>query len=189
LEDRALPAVHQQNSLYNLTSVVLRRARARVWTAMLSVALALLSGFIGAVTLFVAWFFLWPADEAPRPPTRNKGPMPQIRKQSEAELKVQNERCREVKQRSLAAAERLKVFQREDDVDGLLKSLSDLQNVVAENESDGSLGVVATTELCNALLDADALRCLDALRKHTNDDVVQRSTALFQHVIPRIWSF
>ena len=109
---------------------------------------------------------------------------------SDAELATQNARCKDVKQRSLTAAKQMCALGATSaDAGSLNAALSSLQCVVDENEQDGALGVIATTELCNALLEADALNTLEALQSHADADVAKASTALFTHVIPRIWSF
>ena len=43
--------------------------------------------------------------------------------------------------------------------------------------------------LGNALLAADALPVLEALQQDDDPLIAERSTVVFQHVIPRIWSF
>lgn len=115
---------------------------------------------------------------------------PAPKRPSDAELEVQNARCRAVRDTSLAAAKRICALGVDsDDVESLNEALNALQGVVDENEHAGPLGVIATTALCNALLEADALNPLEALQKHNDADVARKSTMLFTHVIPRIWSF
>ena len=117
----------------------------------------------------------------------------QIKPPKPEELEQQQARCSDVRERCLPAAKALALHAglaaSEERTDILQEALAVLHSVVAENEADGSLGVVASTELCNALLAADALNALEGLRADADATVAAHSEVVFQHVVPRIWSF
>jgi len=161
---------------------------------------------VALLIIFVSWWTGWlrvenprrrrpvPADEAPPPALPTAGFADwEPRQQNEEELAVQQERCRAVKARCLDAAQRLKAAQAasasEQCEDELVRCIDDLVAVKTETDGDGALGVIAMTELCNAVLEADALPVLDSLQQHANPHIASQSSALFQHVVPRIWSF
>ena len=164
---------------------------------MVSVTVAI---FIGLAVSLLTWSLGLLDYIAPRrrpPPTKRPaaaaearvaGAVP-IHRPSDTELQAQRTHCAAVKQRSLDAAKSMVENSDGDgDVVALGAALDSLNGIGSENGT-GPLGVLSTTELCNALLEADALSSLEALQKHANGSIAQRSTELFQHVIPRIWSF
>ena len=121
---------------------------------------------------------------------------PAIPKPDKAELEQQRMRRVDVKRRSIDAARRIKslhaaasLAQIDGDTAALTEALKELHAIVDENEDDGPIGVVASTELCNALLNEDVLKVLEALQSHTDADIRAHSSAVFNHVVPRIWSF
>ena len=70
----------------------------------------------------------------------------------------------------------------------LRHALGVLQEIIAENERDGSMGAIASTELCNRLLEVDGLSALDRLQKLPDADIAAMSSSIMQHIVPRIWS-
>lgn len=155
-------------------------------------AALLIAAGITALVLVLAWWYLFqPAVEA----QQQQCPAPQtvhapIERQDEAHLAEQRAFCQAVKDQSLAAARLLRLHgtSTEKGAEPLLAALVTLTEVMNDN-LDGPRGVLGTTELCNALVEADALETLDALQRHADQGVATHSAALFQHVIPRIWSF
>ena len=105
---------------------------------------------------------------------------------SAEDLAIQQARCKDVKAQCVDAARRMQAAAGEE---ALAAALADLTVVYDQNESDGALGVLAMTELCNALLETDTLELLKSLQEHANPQIARRSSTIFQHVIPRIWSF
>jgi hypothetical protein len=93
-----------------------------------------------------------------------------------------------VRARVAPAAQTL-VTREADSAEALRDALDILRAVVAENEADGAIGAIASTELCNVLLQEEALNSLERLQTHPDAGVANSSTAVFQHAIPRIWSF
>ncbi len=75
-----------------------------------------------------------------------------------------------------------------EELSTLTAALNELKAIYEEN-LDGAIGCIAMTELCNALLEADALDTLSNLQQHADAEVSSCSSTLFQNVIPRIWSF
>ena len=112
-----------------------------------------------------------------------------MKRMSDAELEEQNKLCREVKQRSLEILRLMQTHINASDVNGLREAVDRLRAIVDQNEKDGAIGVIATTELCNALLQVDGLKMLEGLQQHPDQEVRNSSTRVFQHIIPRIWSF
>ena len=129
-------------------------------------------------------------------PEKKPDPMRQhINKLSEADLEEQRIRREHVRVRCTSACRTIAklgsadAVPAADDVPSLTIALMNMQSIAEENERDGSLGVIASTEMCNCMLAADALKALDALRQHADPTVAASATAVFEHVIPRIWSF
>lgn len=111
---------------------------------------------------------------------------------SETDLRIQKERCLSVRTRADSAAQRMKAAcggGALDDVSILSEALCELVAIYKECDGDGSPGIIAMTELCNALLGADALDALSELQTHADAVVASNSALLFQHIVPRIWSF
>ena len=112
------------------------------------------------------------------------------RRASDEDLAVQQQRCAEVKATCIEAAKRMKAAHAEEGADAALgAALGDLMAVYEANERDGALGMIAMTELCNALLETDSLDILSSMQTHGDPNIASRSATLFQHIIPRIWSF
>lgn len=114
------------------------------------------------------------------------------KKQSAEELERQKVLCADVAKRSRAAAAAIRAYSTTlggGNGESLSSALASLQAVVSELESSGALGVIATPELCNALLETDTLKELEELQTFPEEQIAQRSTRVFQYVIPRIWSF
>ena len=130
---------------------------------------------------------------SPPPPTRRSVPASDIshaRRASVKELAVQQKTCAEVKARCLPAAAAVKKLHDEGgSVDELRDHLAELVLVLNEQQVAGAAGVIATTELCNALLESDALASLQLLQEHPDKAVKASAAELFENVIPRIWSF
>ena len=154
---------------------------------------------IGGLILTIAWWFLDGIGGPERrqrpqadPPTRQAHPNHQPwqpRQQSKEDLATQQQRCNEVKSECLQAARLMKdAHESPGSVEQLRSALDSLVAVHDQNASDGALGVIATTELCNAILEAQALEVLDAMQRHSDTDIAERSTKLFEALIPRIWS-
>jgi len=135
-------------------------------------------------------------EEAVVAPTRVAGAPggPPIKRMSDADIAEQEERCADVRQRSLSAAKQIKAH-----ADGtmaaancreeLSAALGALQGICDELDELGPLGVTAMSSLCNVLLETDSLKHLDALQAHGDSSIQRLSTKIFQHVIPRIWIF
>ena len=150
------------------------------------IAVALL---IGAAVFCAFWFAGYLDHVAPQRDATIVAERPivgSIKRPSEEDLNAQRSRCQSVRARCVPAATTIAAG---GDADALLAALGVLQGVVRENEHDGAVGVVASTELCNALLAADALKALERLQEDADPAVAARAGAVFQHVIPRIWSF
>ena len=122
------------------------------------------------------------------------------KKRSEAELSEQRERCENVRERCAPAAkvinllssshQILEYHERAPDQDekaALKEALGVLQKIIDENDGDGALGAIASTELCNVMLAADGLNSLDKLKNHPDSDIAAKS-AILQFIVPRIWS-
>ena len=161
---------------------------------IISVAFALV-----AVVFAIAWWFGWaekiapdaPAAPAHFPPAAG---LPAFLAPTADELQQQQERRARVRSCVTPAARVLVARERPDvpaadDAEALRVALGVLRDVVAENEADGSLGAIASTELCNCLLQEEALKVLERLQSHPDADIAANSLAIFQHAIPRIWSF
>lgn len=113
---------------------------------------------------------------------------PPIKRQSDEDIAEQNKLCEDIKQRSLREARQITAY-----ADGSLvaanhdEALEDaliaLQSICDELDAMGPLGVTAMTSLCNALLETDALKHLDALQKHEDKRIKERGTKLFQLVV------
>mmetsp|Transcript_26344 Transcript_26344/g.52901 ORF Transcript_26344/g.52901 Transcript_26344/m.52901 type:complete len:168 (-) Transcript_26344:107-610(-) len=161
---------------------------------------------LSLLIIAISWWFGWLRLERPaqaqQPPAVPPPPPTAVRdtkddsvwapqRPSEDELSVQHARCEDVKTRTLDAAQRLKeaLAAGDERTNDVKQAIDDLVAVKAENEGDGALGVIAMTELCNALLQADALDSLNALQQHADAHIAQQGEALFQSVVPRIWSF
>lgn len=170
--------------------------------AMLAICLALLLGVL-------VFALMWkmgalehiPADAEPsaqraapaQPSVEERPVVGKINALSDSELEQQKNRRGVVRERCESAAAALAAYAQaakgEPRTIGLQESLGVLQVLVNENEADGALGVVASTELCNVLLAADVLQTLEGLQNDADPIVAARACAVFQHVIPRIWAF
>ena len=179
-----------------------RRARGAMPPAFLlgdtAIALAV-TALLGLVVFVVLWscglLGLLAPEAPPRPPDADDAApfarpvVGRLRPPSADELVEQRARCATVRERCEPAIRTLVAHDTNGGVDALRDALSLLHAVVDENERDGSLGVIASTELCNALVKADALRTLEQLQQHDDAAVARSSSVVFTHVIPRIWSF
>ena len=178
---------------------------------MASPMIILYGMIIGALTLLLFYLFgLMSYAAPPPPPPPPPPPQPQqnpstppvvIKKRSEAELSEQRERCENVRERCAPAAkvinllssshQILEYHERAPDQDekaALKEALGVLQKIIDENDGDGALGAIASTELCNVMLAADGLNSLDKLKNHPDSDIATQSCAILQFIVPRIWS-
>ena len=168
---------------------------------MIAVGVALA---VGILVFALLWSFGFldnvqprPAAERPQRPVAEqmahadiaaRGPLVgRMHVQSEADLRAQQQRCSAVRERCDPAARTIVAPERDDEA--LRGALGVLHAVVQENERDGPLGVIASTELCNALIAVNGLATLEKLQEDADLLVAKRSSAIFHHVIPRIWSF
>ena len=142
---------------------------------------------LGMAVIVIFWWFGY-ANVAARPPARQPPPTNHVLRPSEEEVEQQQQRNQEVKAHCLETAQQLKVAIEHDNVEGVTAALGRL-SAVADTVSDGPTGVMAMTELCNALLEADALDTLNALQQHADASIATEATKLFSTVVPRIWSF
>ena len=174
------------------------KLRSRGLELMALVALTLL---VGACVFALLWWCGWlqhavvaPDAAAGREATEviEIPVVGQLTRPDENELREQQDRRERVRERCDPAATTLVSadFSTADArADALSKALGVLQGVIEENERDGALGVIASTELCNVLLAVDALKSLERLQHDADPTIAACSTVVFQHVIPRIWSF
>ena len=164
--------------------------------AMIAIGLALLLG----VVVFCGLWWCGSLEHLPNndeePPQRGPPAHPgigRINALSESELQEQQVRRSAVRQRCEPAADVLAKHADAAETDARIETLQEalgvLQIVVNENEADGAIGVVASTELCNVLIAADVLKALEKLQQDADPLIAARSNAIFQNVIPRIWSF
>ena len=119
---------------------------------------------------------------------------PPILRASEAEIEQQNKKCADVRKKSLKAAKAVRDYAeslspKPTDLDSLADAVSELRDIVDELGQLGPLGVSVTTQLCNALIETDTLKALDALQTHSDANVAKHSRKVFEHVVPHIWSF
>ena len=141
---------------------------------------------LGMAVIVIFWWFGY-ARAAPRP-LAQPPPTNHVLRPSEEEVQQQQQRNHEVKQHCLETARQLKGAIEDDNVEDLSTALGRL-SAVADTLGDGPTGVMAMTELCNALLDADALETLNGLQQHADSAIASEATKLFSTVVPRIWSF
>lgn len=117
-----------------------------------------------------------------------------VQRPSEEVLQRQNELRADIRQRSHGAAVDIKEHGSSSSLEGdtadcIRSALASLHAVVDELGEAGPLGVIGATELANVLLETDSLKALEALQSHSDKRIADSSTAVFQFVIPRIWSF
>lgn len=160
---------------------------------MIAVGVAIV---LGILVLAILWGFggldnVQPPEQRPvveeRPVVEDRPVVGRLHAQSDEDLRTQQERCKRVRERCEPAARIVSADPRSDEA--LREALGVLQAVVVENERDGPLGVIASTELCNALIAANALPALEKFQVDADPLVAKRSSQVFHHVIPRIWSF
>ena len=161
--------------------------------------IAILAAIVLGLMVFVLLFVFGYLDNVEQPVQQQPGVVEQrpvvgqIKQLSDEELREQDARRGVVRERcgpaAAAVAAQAKAAASEERTRSLQDNLAVLQKIVNENESDGAIGVVASTELCNALLAADALQALEGLQSDADPVVAKRSSTVFEHVIPRIWSF
>ena len=149
---------------------------------------------LGLVVVVLAWLYFLERPESDEPAQPVKRQVPKqpvnVKRPSEDELASQNARRTSVRERCLPAGKVLAARASGDaDNDTVREALLVLNMCVVENEKDGPLGVIASTELCNSLLEADCLKPLESMSNDPDPEISQRANAVFQHVIPRIWSF
>ena len=153
---------------------------------------------LGVLVVAILWglgFLEFAADEPLRPAAEeahadiaNRGPLVgRMHQQSDADLLAQQQRCKIVRERADPATRTITAP--ESDEEALRRAVATLYDVVQENERDGPLGVIASTELCNSLIAVDGLGKLEKLQEHADPMIAKCSSEIFQHVIPRIWSF
>jgi len=174
--------------------------------------LALLFGLLFLVFAYIAgWldFLLYdPEDNDPSQPAPIARPAPHLsqsearqalevlsaplrptaQRPSDEELERQNAFRADIRQRSHGAAIQLKESGSSRS-DSISVPLEVLQTVVHELTDAGPLGVIGATELCNVLLETDTLKVLETMQSHSDKRIAASSTAVFEFVIPRIWSF
>ena len=153
-----------------------------------------LAVILGVAVYVLAWLLGWldhvapPAHGTePAAATLKRPVVGKIQPPDTDELEQQQQRRASIRERVQPAVRT--IASQDSDAEALGAALGTLHGVVNENERDGSLGMIASTELCNLLIADDALKRLDALRGHADPQIAARSEAVFQHVVPRIWNF
>ena len=158
------------------------------WLLMVEASTWLSFG-VAALLLLILWRFL-PFLKQPKAaqPSESQpvGPQPQIKRVPPPP--EQERHCSAVKADAQIAAEAMLAAYDRGAREQVIEQLDQLSRIFNEQQSAGHKGHVALTEFCNVLVHTDALDTVHALQEDSDPRVAQTATALFQGVVPRIWS-